>query len=220
MLFRSRLLHSEESVNQRVIEFASHQGVLRAFGRSGQESSDLNTALSTQQSATLRVLGWAIPGQVVFSIVYQISMFVLAVVTVSQWASGVLTVPEVIAIFVVVVRFLEPFQELADLSPAMDTLSKIIDRTNMIVDAPILPVALNPVTSQQLSLSLGEHPDAIEFRDVHFSYARDELSGTPATTAGHLTLDGVSFSVPRGSTTAIVGPSGSGKSTQIGRAHV
>jgi ABC-type multidrug transport system fused ATPase/permease subunit len=47
-------------------------------------------------------------------------------------------------------------------------------------------------------------PPAIEFRDVRFSYV-----------PGRRILDGVSFSVPAGTTTAVVGPSGCGKSTLI-----
>ena len=47
--------------------------------------------------------------------------------------------------------------------------------------------------------------------------AADDLTKTFATSHGDLTvLDGVSFSVPRGSSCAIVGPSGSGKTTLLG----
>lgn len=61
---------------------------------------------------------------------------------------------------------------------------------------------------------------AIEFVDVSFWYpltgtltddpSPDGLAGSPETV-----LDAVSFSVPRGSRTALVGPSGSGKSTTL-----
>lgn len=51
---------------------------------------------------------------------------------------------------------------------------------------------------------LGEVLGAVEFRDVAFSYKE----GTPV-------LEGITFSAPAGTTTALVGPSGAGKSTLI-----
>ena len=73
---------------------------------------------------------------------------------------------------------------------AEDALSRIAE----VMDAPTLSVSDDP-----------QEPagNGIEFRDVSFSY-----SGSDAKA-----LDGVSFSVPAGSTVALVGPSGGGKTT-------
>lgn len=52
---------------------------------------------------------------------------------------------------------------------------------------------------------LPDFPKRLELRDVHFSYQNSETK----------VLDGVSLSIPFGSSLAIVGPSGAGKSTLI-----
>ncbi|MFW6174925.1 MAG: ABC transporter ATP-binding protein, partial [Chloroflexota bacterium] len=58
----------------------------------------------------------------------------------------------------------------------------------------------------------------VEFRDVHFSYREPDPQATDGNGAdadqGELfSLEGVSFTVPAGTLTALVGPSGSGKTT-------
>ncbi len=73
---------------------------------------------------------------------------------------------------------------------ANDALSRIKE----VMDAPTLPVTDHPRTPAD---------NSVEFRDVTFTY---EGTDQPA-------IDGVSFSVPAGSTIALVGPSGGGKTT-------
>ena len=57
------------------------------------------------------------------------------------------------------------------------------------------------ITDKPDAVELGEFADSIEFRDVRFAYENRTV------------IDGVSFTVRKGETVALVGPSGGGKST-------
>ncbi len=57
------------------------------------------------------------------------------------------------------------------------------------------------ITDKPDAIELGEFVDSIEFRDVRFAYENKTV------------IDGVSFTVRKGETVALVGPSGGGKST-------
>lgn len=57
------------------------------------------------------------------------------------------------------------------------------------------------ITDKPDAVRLAEFRDEIEFRDVTFSYEDRQVLG------------GISFTIPKGQTVALVGPSGSGKST-------
>lgn len=182
-------------VDGRVVEFARVQPLLRATGRAGAEGSALDDAIAADQRAGLRLLGWSIPGQLVFTIASQLALLALAAVTVSRWSAGDLSGPETIAVFVVIVRYLETFTELADVAPAIETMAGTVDRVTTLLDAPSLPIAADPV---RLDATV---PPAVELRDVRFERG------------GQRILDDLTLEVPAGAITAIVGPSGAGKST-------
>jgi ATP-binding cassette subfamily B protein IrtB len=187
------------ALTERIIEFARTQQALRAARRVEPARSLVGDALSAQHSATIRLLGMQIPGQLLFSIASQLALILLAGVTTALTVGGKLTVPEAIALIVVMARYLEPFVTVSELAPALETVRATLDRIRSVLTAPSLGIGTDVLRDAAAAPRL-------EFDDVSFSY--DGAGGTPV-------LDGVSFSLEPGTATAIVGPSGSGKSTVL-----
>lgn len=188
------------ALTERVIEFARTQQALRAARRVEPERSHAGAALDTQHGRTMRLLLLQIPGQILFSAVTQIALIALAVTTVVLTVRGSLTIPEAIALIVVIVRYLEPFAALGDLAPGVQATASTLAGFQAVLDASDASEA----NSTDTSITGGAAP-AVELRDVTFGYGDD----APV-------LDGLSVAFAPGSTTAIVGPSGAGKSTVLG----
>ncbi|MEZ5099109.1 MAG: ABC transporter ATP-binding protein [Thermoleophilia bacterium] len=115
------------------------------------------------------------------------------------WIGGSVTIGTVVAFTTLQTRLFFPIQGLLTVQLDVQTSLALFDRVFEYLDLPI---------------DIGERPGArararvdgvVRFEDVWFRYDRAE--GAPWTLAG------VSFDVPRGTTTAIVGETGSGKTT-------
>ncbi|OBK12726.1 ABC transporter ATP-binding protein [Mycobacterium asiaticum] len=192
---------ANSALTERIIEFARTQQALRAARRVEPARSMVGDALSAQHSATLRLLGMQIPGQLLFSIASQLALILLAGVTTALTVGGTLSVPEAVALIVVMARYLEPFVTVSELAPALETIRATLGRIRSVLTAPALG-------SGNAVLRDATAAPCIEFDDVSFSYdASFSYDGGPPV------LDRVSFSLQPGTATAIVGPSGSGKST-------
>lgn len=186
---------AHSALTERILEFARTQHALRAAGRVDPQRSLVGAALNRQHGATMRLLTMQIPGQLLFSVASQVVLLGLAATTVWLATSGRLSAPEAVAMIVVIVRYLEPFTVLAELSGGVETASAVLRRLRTIMDAPLVPAGDDDWSPQD--------PPTIEMREVSFSYG-DDAPGV---------LERFSLRLRPGTTTALVGPSGSGKST-------
>jgi ATP-binding cassette subfamily B protein len=117
---------------------------------------------------------------------------------------GALTVGLIVAFIEYVNKAFIPIRDLSAKYTVMQSAMAATERIVSLLDSdePDAPVRV----VEPAARSIAPRPDApaLECRDVHFAYrAEEEILG------------GLSFSVPRGQTVAVVGPTGSGKSTII-----
>jgi ATP-binding cassette subfamily B protein IrtB len=192
---------AHNALTERILEFARTQQALRASRRVTAARSTTGEAVSSAQGATMRLLLFQIPGKLLFSAASQIALIVLAGTITTLAVRGQIGAPEAVALVIVMVRFLEPFTVLADLSTAVENSRGVLANLRSIIDAPRTAHASKGASAP----TTGFRSPRIEFRDVSFRYEGSD--------DGADVLAGLNFVLEPGTTTAIVGPSGSGKST-------
>ncbi|MFV8179978.1 ABC transporter ATP-binding protein [Mycobacteroides chelonae] len=188
---------AHSALTERILEFARTQAALRANRRVSPARSQAGEAVAVARGATMRLLLFQIPGQLLFSIVSQIALILLAGTATVLAVRGEIGAPEAVALMVIVVRFLEPFTVLAGLGGAVENSRGVFERLNTIITTEAADQPGDAVASADTPAP------RIEFRGVDFRYD---------STSEHV-LNDINFVLEPGSTTAIVGPSGSGKST-------
>lgn len=176
----------------RTDEFARSQAVLRAAGRTEADGTPLGAAVAEQRRTGMRMLWFTLPGTLIFSITFQAVLAALVAVLAWMYADGRVDAAATVALIAVIVRYVEPFTALSELFPAVESTRGAALRTGEVLEAPVLSLPEQDATPGA---------PAIAFRDAGF------------TPNGQKVLDGITFTVPAGTTTAIVGPSGAGKST-------
>ena len=179
----------------RIVEFAQAQAVLRAFGRGARGHRQLEAALAEQREAGRYQLFTAAPGLSAFILVVQAAFTILILFGLDLALGGAIDAAELLAVLVLAVRYVEPLIAAADLGGALRISRNSLHRMDALLATPPL---LEP------EFSATPAGAAIEFDSVRFAYEPD---------AERPVLDGVDFTVPERTMTAIVGPSGSGKTT-------
>ena len=195
---------AHSALTERILEFARTQQALRASRRVTSERSQAGGAIATAHGATMRLLLFQIPGQLVFSVASQIALIVLAATITTLALRGQIGAPEAVALTIVMVRFLEPFTVLGDLSGAVESSRELLARLRAIITAPRGVPAGTAVAPRAATGAC-----RIEFRGVSFSYG----NSVDAPEVDPEVVKDLNFTLEPGTTTAIVGPSGSGKST-------
>ncbi|MBE3027396.1 ABC transporter ATP-binding protein [Janthinobacterium sp. BJB1] len=186
--------------SQRLVEFAQAQSVLRAFG--GDGTRFLQQAIDGQRHAGTRLIYLSALSSVLNAWAVQ-AIFAALLAAAALWfdsrLGSVLETADAIAVIVallLVVRFVDPLQEVASYGEVLRGARGPLDAARDIFAVQPLPEAHQPQAPRD---------GAVELRHVHFRYAQDQPDA----------LTDINLQIAPGSMTALIGASGSGKTTLV-----
>ncbi|MEG2962280.1 MAG: ABC transporter ATP-binding protein, partial [Janthinobacterium sp.] len=186
--------------SQRLVEFAQAQSVLRAFG--GDGTRFLQQAIDGQRHAGMRLIYLSALSAVLNAWTVQ-AIFAALLAAAALWlnallggAAGTGDAIAVIVALLLVVRFVDPLQEVASYGEVLRGARGPLDAARDIFAVRPLPEAHKPQAP---------HDGAVELRNVHFRYAQDQPD----------VLTDINLQIGPGSMTALIGASGSGKTTLV-----
>ena len=186
---------ASSAANNAVIEYTQAQAVLRSTGSTSRGNNTLTTALEQQRKTGRRLVLQSLPGQIGFSLIVQLTFILLVYVVIARTFSAELSAPAAIALIAVTARFTDPLNTAAVMATALRGSVAAAERVTALLSEPLMPV---PTTDHE------PQGTTIAFDHVRFSYSPERQ-----------VIDDVSFTVPAGTTTALVGASGAGKTTLL-----
>ena len=172
---------------------------IRASGAEARETAAVVGSATAAYDAGLRSARLSALVAPASSLAVQGSFLLVLALGGARVARGELTVADLVAfvlyLFLLVLPLAQALQAWTTLQAGLGALQRIEE---------LRRVPAEDIGGAGLSIVLDPAKPLLEFRAVDFAYA-----------AGPPVLSGVSFTVPRGSRTALVGPSGAGKSTML-----
>ncbi|WP_298410269.1 ABC transporter ATP-binding protein [Janthinobacterium sp.] len=194
--------------SQRLVEFAQAQSVLRAFNGDGDGNGAgdgtrfLRQAIDEQRHAGSRLIYLSALSSVLNAWAVQ-AIFAALLAAAALWLQGLLgaasaagDASSVIVALLLVVRFVDPLQEVASYGEVLRGARGPLDAARDIFAVQPLPEAPAPQAPRD---------GAVELRGVAFRYAQDQPD----------VLTDINLQIAPGSMTALIGASGSGKTTLV-----
>ncbi len=193
----------------------SLQGVreVLAFGAADRRRAEA-ARVDGRISAGLDVLAvWTARRRAANAVLMVVAVATVALVGAARMRAGDLRWDDLVVTVVVSLAVFTPVLAVEGVVPDLEQAFAAARRIWRITDAA--PATTSPATP----VPLPEGALDIRFEDVTFGYPvpdidPDDALPTRARAAGPV-LDGVSLTIPAGTTTAVIGPSGSGKSTLV-----
>ncbi len=185
---------SVEKLNSSVTEFIKAMPVVRLFGIGEHSYNQLDNDIQHHKNyieSWTKSAGWPFA---LFKIVLSSGLVFLVPFGLYFWAQGSLSISSFLLCILLGVGMLEPLFNLTLLSTYLGQVFEGVARLIRIANLP----EMEGIASQSEI-----HRHDIEFKNVDFCYEVQQRKA----------INGVSFTLPSGSLTAIVGPSGAGKTT-------
>ncbi|MEM9774487.1 MAG: ABC transporter ATP-binding protein [Chloroflexota bacterium] len=188
------------AVSTNLIEYSQGLDVLRATRQVGPQSVRLQKSLADLKEISTSATNWGIAPNITMSSIVQVGMLLVTMIGIFFVLGGTLSISVLLAFIAIAVRYAEPLSIFASLTTMLDFMESGLERINDLQ-------GIKEIQVDQPAQALTQFD--IEFDDVDFAYAPDELDDEE----GEQVLHNVTFYLPAKTLTALVGESGGGKTT-------
>ena len=184
--------HTQESLVESVLEYIQGMGIVKAFGMEKDSTQSIDSAIKASCRDNLKLTKASVPYDALKQVVVRVFSVLLLLASIYFWLNGSLSLAYGVILVVASFMVFNDLENAGNMASLLQMLAASMDTANSIDDTPVMDEKGADVVSAS---------SEIIFDNVDFSYADRKI------------LDHVSFTIPDGTTTAIVGPSGSGKTT-------
>ena len=184
--------HTQESLVESVLEYIQGMGIVKAFGMEKDSTQSIDSAIKASCRDNLKLTKASVPYDALKQVVVRVFSVLLPLASIYFWLNGSLSLAYGVILVIASFMVFNDLENAGNMASLLQMLAASMDMANSIDDTPVMDekgADVVPASSE------------IIFDNVDFSYADRKV------------LDHVSFTIPAGTTTAIVGPSGSGKTT-------
>ena len=184
--------HTQESLVESVLEYIQGMGIVKAFGMEKDSTQSIDSVIKASCRDNLKLTKASVPYDALKQVVVRVFSVLLPLASIYFWLNGSLSLAYGVILVVASFMVFNDLENAGNMASLLQMLATSMDMANSIDDTPVMDekgADVVPASSE------------IIFDNVDFSYADRKI------------LDHVSFTIPAGTTTAIVGPSGSGKTT-------
>ena len=184
--------HTQESLVESVLEYIQGMGIVKAFGMEKDSTQSIDSAIKASCRDNLKLTKASVPYDALKQVVVRVFSVLLLLASIYFWLNGSLSLAYGVILVIASIMVFNDLENAGNMASLLQMLAASMDMANSIDDTPVMDEKGADVVSAS---------SEIIFDNVDFSYADRKI------------LDHVSFTIPDGTTTAIVGPSGSGKTT-------
>ncbi len=183
---------AQENLVEAVLEYIHGMGVVKSYGLEKDNGQTVSRTVEESCSRALALEHSVIPWSAVRQLTVRCFSAAIAVCALLYWSNGTMMLSRCLLMLIASFMIYQELESAGNMSDNLQMLGASMDKANSVDDTPTMDIE-----GKELAPA---HTD-ISFEDVKFSYGSRTI------------LNGVSFTVPAKTTTAIVGPSGGGKTT-------
>ena len=199
--------HTQESLVESVLEYIQGMGIVKAFGMGKDSTQSIDSAIKASFRDNLKLTKASVPYDALKQVVVRVFSVLLLLASIYFWLNGSLSLAYGVILVIASFMVFNDLENAGNMASLLQMLAASMDTANSIDDTLVMDekgADVVPASSE------------IVFDNVDFSYKVNGCGADREGGLGHADrkiLDHVSFTIPAGTTTAIVGPSGSGKTT-------